>query len=166
MPNETGFSVKTSKGVIEAKNVVVATGPFQQPIIPPLVPNDSGILQIHSKDYRNPKQLPDGAVLVVGAGSSGSQIADELLRIGREVFLSVGPHDRPPRRYRGYDYVWWLGVLGIWQAKTPDPKTEHVTIAVSGSYGGHTVDFRRFSKRGMTLTRIDKKIQRWTFILC
>jgi len=157
--NETGFSVKTSEGVIEAKNVVAATGPFQQPIIPPLVPSDSGILQIHSKDYRNPKQLPDGAVLVVGAGSSGSQIADELLRLGREVFLSVGPHDRPPRRYRGYDYVWWLGVLGIWQAKTPDPKTEHVTIAVSGSYGGQTVDFRKFAQRGMTLLGLTKKFK-------
>ena len=159
LPNGTGFSVKTSDGVIEAKNVVVATGPFQQPIIPPLIPSDSGIIQIHSKDYRNPKQLPDGAVLVVGAGSSGSQIADELLRIGRQVFLSVGPHDRPPRRYRGYDYVWWLGVLGIWQAKTPDPNTEHVTIAVSGSHGGQTVDFRRFAQRGMTLLGLTKKFE-------
>ena len=159
MPNGTGFSVKTSEGVIEAKNVVAATGPFQQPIIPPLVPSNLEIIQIHSKDYRNPKQLPNGAVLVVGAGSSGSQIADELLRIGRQVFLSVGPHDRPPRRYRGYDYVWWLGVLGIWQAKTPDPKTEHVTIAVSGSHGGQTVDFRRFAQRGMTLLGLTKKFK-------
>ena len=159
LPNGTGFSVKTSDGVIEAKNVVVATGPFQQPIIPPLVPSDSGIIQIHSKNYRNPKLLPDGAILVVGAGSSGSQIADELLRTGRQVFLSVGPHDRPPRRYRGYDYVWWLGVLGIWQAKTPDPNTEHVTIAVSGSYGGQTVDFRRFAQRGMTLLGLTKKFE-------
>ena len=159
LPNGTDFNVKTSDGVIEAKNVVVATGPFQQPIIPPLVPRDSGVIQIHSEDYRNPKQLPDGAVLVVGAGSSGSQIADELLRIGKQVFLSVGPHDRPPRRYRGYDYVWWLGVLGIWQAKTPDPNTEHVTIAVSGSHGGQTVDFRRFAQRGMTLLGLTKKFE-------
>ena len=103
-------------------------------------------------------------MLIVGAGSSGSQIADELLRIGKQVFLSVGPHDRPPRRYRGYDYVWWLGVLGIWQAKTPDPKTEHVTIAVNGSYGGQTVDFRKFAATRNDTTRIDKKIQRWIFV--
>ena len=160
LPNEACFSVTTSDdGIIEANNVVAATGPFQQPVIPPLVPSDSGIIQIHSKNYRNPEQLPDGAVLVVGAGSSGSQIADELLRTGRQVFLSVGPHDRPPRRYRGRDYVWWLGVLGIWQAKTPDPKTEHVTIAVSGSHGGQTVDFRRFAQQGMTLLGLTKKFK-------
>ena len=75
------------------------------------------------------------------------------------MFLSVGPHDRPPRRYRSRDYVWWLGVLGIWQAKTPDPKTEHVTIAVSGSHGGQTVDFRRFAQRGMTLLGLTKKFK-------
>lgn len=159
LPNGAGFSVTTSDEVIEANNVVAATGPFQQPVIPPLVPSDSGIIQIHSKNYRNPEQLPDGAVLVVGSGSSGSQIADELLRTGKQVFLSVGPHDRPPRRYRNQDYVWWLGVLGIWQAKNPNPKTEHVTIAVSGSHGGQTVDFRRFAQRGMTLLGLTKKFK-------
>lgn len=92
-----GFRVETSKGVIEANYVVAATGPFQKPVIPPVVPDDAGVLQIHSSAYRNPGQLPDGAVLVVGAGSSGTQIADELLRSGRRVFLSVGPHNRPPR---------------------------------------------------------------------
>ena len=157
--NGTGFNVTTSEGVIEANNVVVATGPFQQPVIPPLVPSNSGIIQIHSKNYRNPQQLPDGAVLVVGAGSSGSQIADELLRTGKQVFLSIGPHDRLPRRYRNRDYVWWLGVLGKWQAKTPDPKTEHVTIAVSGSYGGQTVDFRKFAQQGMTLLGLTKEFK-------
>ena len=106
---------------------------------------------MHSCDYRNPHELEDGAVLVIGAGSSGSQIADELLRSGRQVYLAIGPHDRPPRRYRGKDFVWWLGVLGKWQMKTPPAGKEHVTIAVSGAYGGHTVDFRRFAERGMTL---------------
>ena len=159
LQNGTGFRVTTSEGIIEANNVVAATGPFQQPVIPTLIPNDIGINQIHSQHYRNPEQLPNGAVLVVGAGSSGSQIADELLRTGRQVFLSVGPHDRPPRRYRSRDYVWWLGVLGKWQAKTPDPKTEHVTIAVSGSHGGKTVDFRRFAQRGMTLLGLTKKFK-------
>jgi putative flavoprotein involved in K+ transport len=87
----------------------------------------------------------------VGAGSSGSQIADELLRAGKRVYLSIGPHDRPPRRYRGKDFVWWLGVLGYWDAKTRAPGMEHVTIAVSGANGGDVVDFRRFAARGMTL---------------
>jgi putative flavoprotein involved in K+ transport len=146
-----GFRVETSNGVIEAKNIVAATGPFQRPLIPTVVPQDSGIMQIHSNAYKNPNQLPEGAVLVVGAGSSGGQIADELLRAGKRVYLSVGPHDRPPIRYRGKDFCWWLGVLGQWDAKTREPGMEHITISVSGARGGKTVDFREFAARGMTL---------------
>lgn len=146
-----GFLLETSAGPVEAEQVVLATGPFQRPVIPPLVPSDAGILQIHSADYRNPGQLPEGAVLVVGSGSSGAQIAEELMQAGRRVHLSVGPHDRPPRRYRGRDYCWWLGVMGKWDAAAPGPGTEHVTIAVSGAQGGRTVDFRRLAHEGMVL---------------
>jgi putative flavoprotein involved in K+ transport len=145
-----GFHVETSAGVFEASNVVAATGPFQRPIIPAVLPADAGLMQIHSNAYRNPGHLPEGAVLVVGAGSSGTQIADELLHAGKRVYLSVGPHDRPPRRYRGRDFVWWLGVLGKWDAQA-SPGMEHVTIAVSGTKGGRTVDFRRLAAAGMTL---------------
>ena len=145
------FLVETSAGEIEAQNIVVATGPFQIPIIPPVVPQTDDVSQMHSTDYKNPQQLGDGAVLVVGAGSSGSQIADELLRSGKNVYLSIGPHDRPPRSYRGKDFVWWLGALGKWQMKTPPAGREHVTIAVSGAYGGKTIDFREFASRGMNL---------------
>ncbi len=151
---ETGqaqFKISTSEGVIHANNLVAATGPFQVPVIPPVLPDIAGVQQIHSNSYKNPEQLPAGAVMVIGAGSSGSQIADELNRSGRDVYLSVGPHDRPPRSYRGRDFVWWLGVLGKWDAATVDPGTEHVTIAVSGARGGETVDFRRFANEGMTL---------------
>lgn len=146
-----GFKVDTSDGTYEARNIVAATGPFQIPHIPPLIPPIDFASQIHSTQYRNSESLQDGAVLVVGAGSSGSQIADELLRSDRRVFLSVGPHDRPPRSYRGKDFVWWLGALGKWQMKTPPAGREHVTIAVSGAYGGKTIDFRSFANRGMTL---------------
>jgi putative flavoprotein involved in K+ transport len=146
-----GFRVKTSQGLIEATNIVAATGPFQKPIVPPVIPESADVLQIHSTAYRNPEQLPEGAVLVVGAGSSGGQIANELMQSGRQVFLSVGPHDRPPRSYRGRDFVWWLGVLGKWDAAAMTPGTEHVTISVSGAEGGQTVDFRRYAERGMTL---------------
>jgi putative flavoprotein involved in K+ transport len=115
------------------------------------VPAEAGLVQMHSNAYRNPGQLPAGAVLVIGAGSSGAQIADELARAGRRVYLSVGRHQRPPRSYRGKDFCWWLGVLGLWDATTPDPSVKHVTIAVSGAYGGHTIDFRRLAAGGVTL---------------
>jgi len=151
-----GFCIVTSEGMIDAKSVVVATGPFQQPVVPPVVPQSAGLMQIHSSAYRNPHQLPEGGVLVVGAGSSGVQIADELLQAGRSVYLSVGPHDRPPRAYRGRDFCWWLGVLGKWDLETPGPGTEHVTIAVSGARGGYTVDFRRLAAQGMTLVGLTK----------
>lgn len=152
-----GFTVETSEGVIEARNVIAATGPFQVPVIPPIAPAapaapaDDRLLQIHSAHYHRPAQLPEGAVLVVGAGSSGVQIADELQRAGRKVFLSVGAHDRPPRAYRGRDFCWWLGVLGEWDAAIAKPGREHVTIAVSGARGGHTVDFRALGHQGITL---------------
>ena len=145
------FRAETSAGVVEARNVVAATGPFQKPIIPTVVPEETGIVQLHSSSYRNPAQLPAGAVLVVGAGSSGAQIADELMRAGKKVYLSVGPHDRPPRAYRGKDFVWWLGALGQWNARTRAPGMEHVTISVSGAHGGHTVDFRQLAAVGITL---------------
>jgi putative flavoprotein involved in K+ transport len=125
-PDGTGFHAETSAGSIEATNVVATA-------------------------YRNPDRLPPGAVLVVGAGSSGTQIADELSRAGRRVYLGVGQHERPPRRYRGKDYCFWLGVLGLWDAETRDPAKAHVTIAVSGAYGGYTIDFRHLAARGITL---------------
>lgn len=145
------YHVVTTNGEFEAENIVAATGPFQKPIIPSIVVDEGSLSQIHSNDYMNPSQLPDGGVLVVGAGSSGSQIADELLRSGRDVYLSVGPHQRPPRSYRGRDFCWWLGVLGKWDATRLEPGKEHVTIAVSGSHGGFTVDFRKLAARGMKL---------------
>ncbi len=151
LARRSGFRIETSDGVIEARNVVAATGAFQTPVIPALVPEGAVPLQIHSNAYRNPAQLPEGAVLVVGGGSSGVQIAEELLAAGRRVHLSIGPHDRPPRRYRGRDNVWWLGVLGKWNADSPGAGTEHVTIAVSGAHGGRTIDFRRLGHQGMQL---------------
>jgi len=146
-----GFTVDTSEGVIRAQRVVVATGAFQIPVIPAIAPQEPSLNQLHSAHYRNPEALPAGAVLVVGAGSSGTQIADELQRAGRTVYLSVGQHDRPPRAYRNRDFCWWLGVLGEWDAVAMKPGREHVTIAVSGAHGGRTVDFRELAQRGLNL---------------
>lgn len=148
---QAGFDVETSRGPVHARYVVSATGAFQLPAIPPIVPHDATVTQLHSAHYKNPAQLPEGGVLVVGAGSSGVQIAEELRRAGRNVTLAVGPHDRPPQRYRGRNFVWWLGVLGLWEAATPAEGAEHVTIAVTGARGGYTIDFRNLARDGITL---------------
>lgn len=150
LPDQAGFRVETSDGEIHAKRIVAATGAFQHPVIPPIVPETAKVEQIHSYHYKNPAQLAEGLCWWLGLDLQ-AQIADELNRAGRKVFLSVGPHDRPPRRYRGRDFVWWLGVLGLWDMAAPAPGTEHVTIAVSGAYGGNTMDFRRLAGEGVTL---------------
>src|SRR6266850_1502038 len=107
------FRLETTEGPIEAANVVVATGPYQEPIVPALrhaLP--PSVLQVHASGYRNPAQLPAGAVLVVGSGASGCQIVEDLLAAGRPVYLSVGRHRRYPRRYRGRDLFWWMERIG------------------------------------------------------
>ena len=109
-----GYVVGTDAGTWRAGNVVVATGPHGMPHVPPAVQggNLGPVEVITSRRYRNPGQLLPGGVLVVGASSSGVQIADELARAGRSVVLSVGRHTRMPRRYRGMDVFWWLESTG------------------------------------------------------
>jgi putative flavoprotein involved in K+ transport len=150
------YLLMTNAGSIEAANVVVATGPFQRPAIPSVsaqVPSD--LFQIHSSNYRNSEQLPPGAVLVAGAGSSGGQIAEELIESGRKVYLSVGRHRRVPRRYRGRDYVWWsseIGVLDQTVDMLPSPEAKNWPLPLlTGVSGGHDLDLRRMSAGGLTL---------------
>ncbi|MDQ8031041.1 MAG: NAD(P)/FAD-dependent oxidoreductase [Bordetella sp.] len=154
-----GFTVTTSAGVIEAQHVVAATGAFQIPSYPQIVPQHAGLTQVHSSAYKNPGQLPAGAVLVVGAGASGSQIAEELRQAGRTVYLSVGEHYRPPRSYRERDYCWWLGALGMWDEVKKKPKREHVAFAVSGYENGKTIDFRRLAHSGIQLVGITERFE-------
>ncbi|SJN40340.1 NAD(P)/FAD-dependent oxidoreductase [Psychrobacter sp. JB385] len=153
--HKKGFTIETSQGTVVADNIVVATGPFQQPIIPKIAPQNKNLYQIHSDQYKNPNQLPEGAVLVVGAGSSGVQIASELNSAGKKVYLSVGPHERPPRKYRDRDNVWWLGVLGTWHETTP-PQRPIKGFAVSGMNGGQSVDFRKMGHEGIQLVGMTK----------
>jgi putative flavoprotein involved in K+ transport len=152
--NSRSMILETSRGVIEAKNVVVATGPFQAPKIPPLSRDlPSEIFQIHARDYRNPAQLPQGAVLVVGSGASGTQIAEELHRSGRKVFLAVGRFHKTPRRYRGRDCYWWFDKLGYWHtplASMP-PESKNLRFVVTAVDGGHDVDLRQYAADGIIL---------------
>src|SRR4051812_7237706 len=146
----SGFIAETPGGAIEAQNVVVATGPYQRPLIPDLL-RDDAVFQAHASGYRNPDQLPPGAVLVVGSGASGAQISEELHRAGRRVFLSVGQHTRMPRRYRGQDLTWWFGALGLFDMTPEQRGPIRVNPSITGAYGGYTIDFRRFAATGITL---------------
>jgi putative flavoprotein involved in K+ transport len=149
--DKPGFVADTSGGLIEATNVVVATGPYQRPIIPGLLEEGPGIFQVHASKYRAPETLPTGAVLVVGSGASGAQIAEELLRAGRAVYLSVGHHRRMPRRYRGRDLIWWLASLGLDQTPVEKRGPDKSLPLITGAYGGHTIDFRQLAAQGITL---------------
>ena len=115
---DSGYRVTTSAGEIDARTVVVASGAFNRPAVPSLsagVP--TAVLQVTPFAYRNPRELPDGGVLVVGASASGVQLAAELARSGRRVTLSVGEHVRMPRTYRGRDVLWWMDATGVWDER-------------------------------------------------
>jgi len=146
-----GFLAETSEGMIAARNVVVATGPYQRPILPDLLRDEADLFQVHANRYLNPEQLPAGAVLVVGAGASGAQIAEELRRADRRVFLSVGQTVRLPRRYRGHDLIWWFEQLGVFDRTPEERGPVRVYPAITGAYGGHTIDYRSFAADGITL---------------
>ncbi len=144
-----GFVVETSHGPIGAKRVVVATGPYQRKIIPAMAAGMPDMLQLHACAYRAPEQLPAGAVLVVGSGASGSQIAEELMLAGRQVYLCISRHRRAPRRYRGRDHIWWWVETGL--DRTPVRGPDWWPLVHSGAYGGRTIDFRDFAQQGMVL---------------
>jgi putative flavoprotein involved in K+ transport len=148
--SDDGFVAQTSAGVIHANNVVVATGPYQRPLMPDLL-RDRIVFQVHAGHYKNPDQLQPGAVLVVGTGASGAQIAEELVRAGRRVFLSVGRNGRLPRRYRGRDLMWWLAEMGIDRTPVEQRDPTRPLPTITGAYGGHTIDFRRLAAVGVTL---------------
>ena len=150
------YHTQTNLNDYESRNVVVATGFFQQPKIPGFSNNmSSDIHQLHSSYYRNPKSLPEGSVLVVGSGQSGCQIAEELLHAGRKVFLSTGRAGRAPRRYRGKDIIEWLEMAGFFNL-TPEQlppgmgKFDGIPH-LSGKDGGHTINIHGFAQDGMTL---------------
>ena len=155
-PGHGGYLVQTTQGAFEARNVVIATGSFQQPKLPAFsarLPEE--IKQLHSGDYRNPGQLPAGAVLVVGSAQSGCQIAEELYQSGRKVYLCTGSAGRAPRRYRGRDTFWWLVQAGFFDKQVdtlPSPKARFAgNPQISGTIGGHSINLHLFARDGVVL---------------
>jgi putative flavoprotein involved in K+ transport len=123
-----GYRVTTDRGTWEAPSVVVATGHCDTPFVPPVarhLPED--VVQVVPSRYRNPRQLPEGGVLVVGASATGVQLADEIHASGRPVTLAVGRHTRLPRVYRGRDILWWLDAMGVFD----EPADEVFDLAIS-----------------------------------
>jgi putative flavoprotein involved in K+ transport len=152
------YAVATDRGTWHTNNVVVATGPHGTSRVPAGLPRDAVFT---SSTYRNPEQLPDGGVLVVGASASGVQIADELNRAGRDVVLAVGRHTRMPRRYRGVDIYWWMETTGRLARsidELPDPVAARREPSLQLVGGGGTersapdIDLGLLQARGVRLT--------------
>lgn len=155
--SEGDFLVSTTSGEVSADNVVVASGGYHEPIVPRMAERlPAHIAQIHSAQYRNPEQLPEGAVLVVGSGQSGAQIAEDLHLAGRKVVLAVGHAPRCARFYRGRDVVTWLADMGYYEMSVDQhPLREGVrdntNHYVTGRDGGRDIDLRKFATEGMEL---------------
>ena len=154
---EGRYVLRTDRGTVTAHQVVVATGPYQVPRTPRMAERlPDSVVQLHSAQYRNPEQLPQGAVLVVGTGQSGCQIAEDLHLAGRRVHLATGTAPRVARFYRGRDCVAWLSDMGTYtkgiaefaDAEAVRHKTNHY---VTGRDGGRDIDLRRFALEGMVL---------------
>jgi putative flavoprotein involved in K+ transport len=152
-----GFVLDATDGLHTADQVVVAAGGYQIPIVPRCAERISDdIVQLHSSIYRNPDQFPEGAVLVVGSGQSGCQIAEDLHLAGRKVHLCVGDAPRVARRYRGKDVVEWLHLMGYYDLPVHEhplregvrDKTNHY---VTGRDGGRDIDLRQRALEGMEL---------------
>ncbi|MER5430198.1 MSMEG_0569 family flavin-dependent oxidoreductase [Streptomyces sp. NPDC002588] len=151
------FELSTSEGDFTADQVVVATGPYHTPSVPRMAERlPAGVEQIHSSRYRNADQLPEGAVLVVGTGQSGCQIAEDLHLAGRQVHLAVGSAPRVARFYRGRDCVAWLDDMGyyakdIGEFDDAGAVRMRVNHYVTGRDGGRDIDLRAFARDGMRL---------------
>ncbi|NJO79930.1 MAG: MSMEG_0569 family flavin-dependent oxidoreductase [Cyanobacteria bacterium RM1_2_2] len=151
------FELTTSMGVFTADQVVIATGSYHLPKVPKIAERlPANIMQLNSSEYRNPQALPDRAVLVVGTGQSGCQIAEDLHLAGKQVHLCVGGAPRSPRRYRGKDVVDWLDQMGYYDLAIDEhPQKEKVRAKanhyVTGRDGGREIDLRQFALEGMQL---------------
>lgn len=151
-----GFRIHANGSEFEADNVVVATGLFQHPRRLPVADRlPADIAQLHSSEYRNPDQLPAGAVLVVGSSQSGCQIAQEIHKTGRTVYLCVGDAGRIPRCYRGKDAIAWANLAGFWDRTVdmlPSPKMKFAANPhVAGKKDEGSLNLHQFARDGMRL---------------
>jgi putative flavoprotein involved in K+ transport len=152
-----GYLVETSRGNLRARCVVAASGGFNIPHVPAFaeaVPDS--VDQFTTHDYRNPEQLPDGGVLVVGASATGLQLAEEIHRSGRPVTLSVGEHVRLPRDYRGHDVQFWMEACGVlderWDEVDDLVRARHVpSPQLVGTPEHHTLDLNALTDAGVRL---------------
>jgi putative flavoprotein involved in K+ transport len=151
-----GFTLETSAGSLETRTVVLCTGAYQRPYRPPAAAAlPRSLLQIDVDDYSNPAELPAGAVVVVGSGQSGCQIAEELHLAGRTVFLACGRANWAPRRLGHHDLVWWLREVGdlddlVSSLPSPDARLR-ANLQASGHSGGHDLHYRTLHAMGITL---------------
>lgn len=155
--NGSGYEVRGPDTSYQARAVVIASGGFNQAKVPVVFVDTPGRLDsVTSIEYKRPDQLPDGGVMVVGAAATGVQIADELLRSGREVVLSVGEHVRMPRTYRGKDILWWMEQAGILDERYDQiddiVRARHVASPqLAGTSERVTLDLNALSERGVRL---------------
>ena len=152
--SDGGFVVSVANGAVHAQHVVLATGPFQRPRIPEVSRQVSAaVLQTDPTRYRCPEQLPEGAVLVVGSGGSGCQIADELVHAGRRVYLSVSRHRHVPRRLWGKDLYWWLDKMGRFDVTIDSFPARRwpPSMVVTGVDGGYDISVRELAADGVTV---------------
>ena len=155
-PIEDGYEVDTSEGRVPARNVVVATGTYQTPHVPPSAERlPRRLKQLAADEYKRPDMLPPGGVMVVGAGQTGCQIAEELHEAGRDVWLCVGRAGRLPRRWRGRDCIAWQRDMGYLD-RTPDmlegPGARfRADPHLTGRDGGYTLSLHEFHRRGIRL---------------
>lgn len=151
------YQIATTAGDFTADQVVVTSGGYHVPVIPKMAERlPESIEQVHSAQYKNAKQLPEGAVLVVGSGQSGAQIAEDLHLAGKKVYLATGNAPRVARFYRGKDVVEWLDDMGYYRMSVQDhPLGENVrnntNHYVTGRDGGRDIDLRQFALEGMEL---------------
>lgn len=164
--DQGGFIVKTDGKTYQSENVVIATGLYQKPKIPPVEGIPGDIAQLHSSKYRNPDQISDGAVLIVGSAQSGTQIAEELHEDGRKVFLSTGKAGRVQRRYRGRDIIDWLDTIGFFKLSydqlPPGTPKFYGIPHISGRRGGYTINLHQFARDGITLLGHIREIRNTT----